>query len=109
MAADGCVVFKTESCTVCVLDAATGRTRWERWLGDPLLAQPAVGGGAVFMAWPAKGGHRLGAFDLHAGWPRWEAELATARRLLERYSAARNRMTGGFLVAAGIGLALARK
>jgi threonine/homoserine/homoserine lactone efflux protein len=33
----------------------------------------------------------------------------SARRLLDKYSAARNRMTGGFLVAAGIGLALSRR
>ena len=39
----------------------------------------------------------------------WAATAGSARRLLERYSAARNRITGGFLVAAGIGLAVARK
>ena len=39
----------------------------------------------------------------------WAATAGSARRLLDRYSAARNRITGGFLVAAGIGLALARK
>lgn len=72
---DGCVVFNTESCTVCVLDARTGETRWERWLGDPLLAQPAVGGGLVFMAWPAKGDHRLGAFDLQKGRTTWQAQI----------------------------------
>lgn len=75
VARDGCVIFNTESCTVCVFDARTGETRWERWLGDPLLAQPAVGGGAVFMAWPAKGDHLLGAFDLQEGRPLWQAPL----------------------------------
>jgi Ca-activated chloride channel family protein len=75
VASEGCVVFNTESCTVYVLDAATGATRWERWLGDPLLAQPAVGGGRVFMAWPAKGKHVLGAFDLREGTPLWQAAL----------------------------------
>lgn len=39
----------------------------------------------------------------------WAATAGSARQLLARYSAARNRITGGFLVAAGIGLALARK
>ncbi|MDJ0813032.1 MAG: LysE family translocator [Woeseiaceae bacterium] len=39
----------------------------------------------------------------------WAASAGSARRLLGRYSAARNRITGGFLVAAGIGLALARR
>lgn len=39
----------------------------------------------------------------------WAATAGSARQLLLRYSAARNRITGGFLFAAGIGLALARK
>ena len=39
----------------------------------------------------------------------WAATAGSARRLLLRYSSARNRITGGFLVAAGIGLAVARK
>ena len=39
----------------------------------------------------------------------WAATAGSARPLLARYSAARNRVTGGFLVAAGIGLAFARK
>jgi threonine/homoserine/homoserine lactone efflux protein len=38
----------------------------------------------------------------------WAATAGSARRLLLQYSAARNRITGGFLVAAGIGLAVAR-
>jgi len=39
----------------------------------------------------------------------WAVFAGSARRLLDKYSAARNRMTGGFLVAAGIGLALSRR
>jgi threonine/homoserine/homoserine lactone efflux protein len=39
----------------------------------------------------------------------WATTAGSARQLLVRYSAARNRITGGFFVAAGIGLALARK
>ena len=74
---DGYVAFNTESCTVCVLDAVSGRTCWERWLGDPLLAQPAVADGRVYMAWPARGEHRLGAFDLATGDPLWEAGLTS--------------------------------
>ena len=38
----------------------------------------------------------------------WAAFAGSARSLLEKHAAARNRLTGGFLVAAGIGLALAR-
>src|SRR5437867_11119371 len=40
--ADDLVVFNTESCTLEVVEAATGKVAWEKWLGDPLLAQPAV-------------------------------------------------------------------
>lgn len=39
----------------------------------------------------------------------WAATAGSARRLLKRFSAARNRITGAFLVVAGIGLGLARR
>lgn len=39
----------------------------------------------------------------------WAATAASARQLLDRYASARNRITGGFLVAAGVGLALSRR
>ena len=48
----GLVAFNTESCTVIVCDAATGRVVWQRWLGDPLLSQPAIGGDRLFIAYP---------------------------------------------------------
>ena len=39
----------------------------------------------------------------------WALTAVSARRLLDRYAGARNRLTGGFLVAAGVGLALSRR
>ena len=39
----------------------------------------------------------------------WAAFASSARRLLSRYAGLRNRLTGVFLVAAGIGLALSRR
>ena len=39
----------------------------------------------------------------------WAAFATSARRLLSRYGRLRNRLTGAFLVAAGIGLALSRR
>ncbi|MBI4600534.1 MAG: PQQ-binding-like beta-propeller repeat protein [Planctomycetes bacterium] len=70
------VVFNTESCTVYVADAATGRVLWESWLGDPLMAQPAVQGSTVFMAHPDEEGvHWLAAFDLESGERLWRTEL----------------------------------
>ena len=39
----------------------------------------------------------------------WALSAGSARRLLEKHAAGRNKFTGGFLVAAAIGLALARR
>lgn len=72
---DGLAVFNTESCTLEVVEAASGKVVWEKWLGDPLLAQPAVMSGRVFMVYPRGGQHRLGAFALKEGQPLWETRL----------------------------------
>lgn len=73
--ADGCAVFNTESCTLEVVAMSTGGVVWERWLGDPLLAQPATMEGRVFMAYPHGGTHRLGCFSLRDGKPLWATRL----------------------------------
>lgn len=73
--ADGLAVFNTESCTLEVVETATGRVVWEHWLGDPLLAQPAVMDGRIFMAYPHSGQHRLGCFSLREGRPLWATRL----------------------------------
>lgn len=39
----------------------------------------------------------------------WALTAGSARQLLNRYSGVRNRVTGGFLVLAGVGLALSRR
>ncbi len=66
------VIFNTESCTLFVLDARTGRTRWRRWLGDPTLAQAALAERLIFAAHPQKGGgHALSALRLKDGQPVW--------------------------------------
>jgi threonine/homoserine/homoserine lactone efflux protein len=39
----------------------------------------------------------------------WALGASSARQLLDRYAGARNRVTGGFLVAAGVGLSLSRR
>src|SRR6185369_3203440 len=46
---DGYVAFNTESCTVFVVEARTGRLVWKEWLGDPLLSQPAISQGRLYM------------------------------------------------------------
>jgi Ca-activated chloride channel family protein len=57
---DGLVAFNTESCTLIVVDAKTGKLVWQEWLGDPLMSQPAISKGRVFMAYPSNGraGHQ---------------------------------------------------
>jgi Ca-activated chloride channel homolog len=57
---DNYVAFNTESCTLIVTDARTGKVVWEEWLGDPLMSQPAISKGRVYMAYPAgqRGGNR---------------------------------------------------
>src|SRR6185295_16551994 len=55
---DGYVAFNTESCTVFVVEARTGKIVWQEWLGDPLLSQPTISQGRLYMAFPA--GQRKG-------------------------------------------------
>ena len=50
----GLVAFNTESCTIIVCEARSGRILWQEWLGDPLMSQPAIAGERLFMAYPAE-------------------------------------------------------
>ena len=74
--ASGVVAFNTESCTLFVTDARTGRMLWSKWLGDPLMSQPAIADGKIFMAFPASGSHQLAAMDLKSGKDLWHADIA---------------------------------
>jgi outer membrane protein assembly factor BamB len=94
---DGHVAFNTESCTLVVVDEKTGKLVWQEWLGDPLMSQPAVSKGRLYMAYPAggRGGDRRGR-GLGAGRKREGraaetgshrllcADLKTGRHLWER-------------------------
>lgn len=92
---DDKVVFNTESCTIYAIDAHTGRRLWERWLGDPLMSQPAVYDGMVYSGhvidgrspgrirpgstgWGTGGGRRYGftALRLRDGAPRWTRRIS---------------------------------
>ena len=52
---DGYVAFNTESCTVIVVEAKSGKLVWQEWLGDPLMSQPAIADGRLYIAYPANG------------------------------------------------------
>lgn len=91
---DGLVAFNTESCTLIVVDAKTGKVIWQEWLGDPLMSQPAAWRGRIYIAYPAggrkqqgnpvhrkdpspvihpgSGSHRLLSADLRTGRHIWE-------------------------------------
>lgn len=75
---DGRVAFNTESCTVVVADAKTGKVLWQEWLGDPLMSQPALSKGRLYMAYPATKGdgkHRLLCADAATGRHVWDREI----------------------------------
>src|SRR5215211_3353587 len=84
---DGCVAFNTESCTVIVCDAKTGKILWQEWLGDPLMSQPAIDRGRLYIAYPAgqrkshqassnrSSGHKLLCADLKTGRHIWEQPI----------------------------------
>lgn len=48
----GHVAFNTESCTLVVCDAYTGRTLWKKWLGDPLMSQPTIHERRLYAVYP---------------------------------------------------------
>lgn len=81
---DKTVLFNTESCTLFAFDTRTGRQRWSKYLGDPLMSQPVSGGGRVFTAWPAEGagGFAFGALSMRNGRVLWSrpvgADVMTA-------------------------------
>lgn len=72
----GYVVFNTESCIIYVLKAKTGEKVWEKWLGDPLMSQPACDDQNVYMAYPGKDGvHHLAAMRLADGKEIWDVKI----------------------------------
>ncbi|MBN2380195.1 PQQ-binding-like beta-propeller repeat protein [candidate division WOR-3 bacterium] len=72
----GCVAFNTESCILYILDAKTGKKLWGKWLGDPLMSQPAIEGDKVVMAYPnQKGGHSLSCMGLKDGKEFWTQDI----------------------------------
>jgi len=73
----GYVVFNTESCIIYVLKAKTGEKVWEKWLGDPLMSQPAIDDEYVYMAYPGSDGHHhLACMTLKEGKEIWDVQIA---------------------------------
>jgi Ca-activated chloride channel homolog len=81
----GYVGFNTESCTVLVVDEKTGKVVWKEWLGDPLMSQPAISDGKLYIAYPS-GQHKQE--QVAAGAPSYSyrllaADLKTGKHLWE--------------------------
>lgn len=73
----GYVIFNTESCILYVLRAKTGEVVWQKWLGDPLMNQPAVEDDRVYMAYPGQdGNHYLICLGLEDGREIWKVPIA---------------------------------
>jgi threonine/homoserine/homoserine lactone efflux protein len=71
------------------------------------LPQFVVANGSIAGQLSVVGGVFLAV--LLAGDLVWALSVASTRRLFDRFARVRNRLTGGFLMAAGVGLALARR
>jgi polyvinyl alcohol dehydrogenase (cytochrome) len=79
--AGGVLVAGTNLGTVYALDAATGRLRWSRTLGQPIDATAAIdldapGGAAVFVPVAEQGNPRLVGLSLRDGRVRFSARLS---------------------------------
>ena len=78
----GTLSFTTESCTLYVVDAASGNCLWATWLGDPLITAPSIADDRVLVCYPAQAvGGGVGARptnfvfaarDLRTGRPLWQ-------------------------------------
>lgn len=72
----GRVSFNTESCILYVLDAKTGEKLWGKWLGDPLMSQPAMKDDKVVMAYPnQKGTHSISCMGAGDGTEFWTQDI----------------------------------
>jgi Ca-activated chloride channel homolog len=75
----GYVTFSTESCELEVL-TTNGDPVWKKWLGWPLISQPAVADGRVLASFPVTeaGGSQqyLASFELKTGKEQWRQKIA---------------------------------
>jgi Ca-activated chloride channel homolog len=69
------VVFATESCTIFAYDGSSGRERWHRYLGDPLMSQPAVSRTRVFSSHGGHAPYRFASLALSNGRTTWRRPI----------------------------------
>lgn len=98
---DGYVAFNTESCTLIVVEAKTGKVVWQEWLGDPLMSQPAISKGRVFIAYPAgQRGHQQSLQNIKPHSAASQVQQSAAAQ--NQSNAAKSRRTGHRLLCADL-------
>jgi outer membrane protein assembly factor BamB len=63
------LVYSASGAGVHALDATSGRLRWSRDVGAPVVGTPLLAGGVLHLA---TGGGQLHALDAGTGEPRWD-------------------------------------
>ena len=72
---DDQLAFNTFSCTMIILEASTGRTLWEKWLGTETPNMPAFSGNLVLAAHPTDDGFALSAYKRRNGTDVWSSGI----------------------------------
>jgi outer membrane protein assembly factor BamB len=75
VAEDDDVAFNTFSCSMVVLDAKTGRTRWTKWTGSETPNQPAMYKDVVIAPHPSDDGYALSAYKRKNGHEVWSSSI----------------------------------
>ena len=73
---DDDVAFNTYSCTMVMVDARTGKARWQLWTGSETPNQPALVGKLVIAPHPNdEGGYSLSAYTRKSGSHVWSSPI----------------------------------
>ena len=69
------LAYNTFSFTMEVLETATGKVRWTKWLGTETPNPPAFSGNLVIASHPADGGYQLSAYKRKNGNDVWSSPI----------------------------------
>ncbi len=69
------LAYNTFSCTLEVLETATGKVLWTKWLGTETPNPPAFSSNLVIASHPSDGGYQLSAYKRKNGNDVWSASI----------------------------------
>ena len=69
------LAYNTYSCTMEVLETATGKVLWTKWLGSETPNPAAFSGNVVIAAHPSEGGYQLSAYQKRTGKDVWSSSI----------------------------------